>query len=195
MTSVLLFCIAEEAKPFMHKILKVRNTDGTPPTPIFYLVESNICPSRDEGFKEELQEDESFESDFVGASEEQCKSGALEKQFQVNFIEQNIIAIADARTARDGTILMCFYKQEIETVEPLVFEEWGPLPPQTNTWYDFRIDYQGAALMYIGLVYCPPDSAYPAYFGRREQLTDEHGVFDVVKADRYVSGEDPEADA
>ena len=80
---------------------------------MFFLVESKTMPSHLDGLKKVLQENEPFESAFINASEEQCKSWALEKQFEVNFIEQNIIGIADARTAGDGTMLMSRYKTDV----------------------------------------------------------------------------------
>ncbi|KAJ5195303.1 uncharacterized protein N7498_008741 [Penicillium cinerascens] len=147
-------------------------------------------PSHLDGLKQELQEDEPFESAFINASEEQCKSWALEKQYEVNFIEQNIIGIADARTARDGTILMSRYKTDVPSED---FPEWGgPLPPQINTWYNWRIKPDGAPEVYISLVYGPPESVLPTYFARKEELTNEKGVFDTDKAGSYVMGKYPE---
>jgi hypothetical protein len=34
----------------------------------------------------------------------------------------------------------------------------------------------------------PPDGVYPVYFGRKEDLTDERGVFNVTEATRLVRG-------
>lgn len=141
----------------------------------------------------ELKHDETFETDFIGASEQDCQKWALEKQFQVNFIEQEIIAIADARSARDDTLLMQFYARELGHPEgPLEFPEFGVLPREHNTWYDFRIDYKGAAWVHAHLNFGPIDTVYPTYFGRKEELTDERGVFNVAKAKRLVRGEDPD---
>ena len=173
--------------------MDVKNDAGPVPIRIFYLVESHVCPSNYEGFKLELKDDETFETDFIGASEQDCQKWALEKQFQVKFIEQDIIAIADARSARDDTLLIQYYARELDSPEgPLEFEEFGVLPREHNTWYDFRIDYKGAAWVYIDLMYGPIDSVYPAYFGRKEELTDERGVFNAAKAGRLAGGEDPD---
>lgn len=109
----------------------------------------------------------------------------LEKQDEAMFIEPNIIAIADARTARDGTILMQWYSGPY--AEP---------PPKSNTWYDFRVDPEGAAKVIASLNFGDPDVIYPTYFGRTEELTDEDGVFNVAKAERMLPGGDtvtPEA--
>jgi hypothetical protein len=137
----------------------------------------------------ELKDDETFETDFIGASEQDCQKWALEKQFQVNFIEQDIIAIADARSARDDTFSIQYYAHPEPALE---FGGFGVLPRERNTWYDFRIDYKGAAWVYIDLTNGPIDSVYPAYFGRKEELTDERGVFNAAKAGRLVGGEDPD---
>jgi hypothetical protein len=72
------------------------------------------------------------------------------------------------------------------------FPGFGILPPKRNTWYDFGINYKRAPLVLIHLCYGPIDSVYPTYFGRKEELTDEHGVFDVAKVDRLVQGKDPD---
>lgn len=173
--------------------MDVKNNEGSVPTRIFYLVESHVCPSDREGFKTELKDDETFETDFIGASEQDCQKWALEKQFQVKFIEQEIIAIADARSARDDTLLIKFYARELDSPEgPLEFGEFGVLPREHNTWYDFRIDYKGAASVYIDLTNGPRDWDYPTYFGRKEELTDERGVFNVAKVNRLARGEDPD---
>jgi hypothetical protein len=174
--------------------LDVKNDAETVPTRIFYLVKSHICPSDYEGFKTELKYDETFETDFIGASEQDCQKWALEKQFQVNFIEQDTIAIADARSARDDTLLIQSYARELDPPEPaLEFGEFGVLPREHNTWYDFRIDYKGADWVVIHLTKNGPlDSIYPTYFGRKEELTDERGIFNVAKAKRLVRGEDPD---
>ena len=163
------------------------------PHRIFFLVESHVCPSDREGFKRELKDDETFETDFIGASEQDCQKWALEKQFQVRFIVQDIIAIVDARSARDDTLLIQYYARELDPPEPaLEFGEFGVLPREHNTWYDFRIDYTGAGEVYVDLTNGPIDSVYPTFFGRKEELTDERGVFNVAKATRLVRGEDPD---
>jgi hypothetical protein len=46
---------------------------------MFWLVESNIGPTDRPGFKHELKDDETFESDFIGASEHDCQKWAVEQ--------------------------------------------------------------------------------------------------------------------
>ena len=174
--------------------------EGTSSAKRFYLVESRVCPSTPEGFKNELRDDETFETDFIGASEQDCQSWALEQQSRVNFIEHDIIAIADARGARDGTLLMQWYAAELEPLpedagDPgpaFNFPKFGVLPKESNLWYDFRVDYTESVDVIVCLNYVSPDGVYPVYFGLKEELTDERGVFDVVRARRLVRGEDPD---
>ena len=64
---------------------------------------------------------------------------------------------------------MCYCDEEIETEEPaLEFPESCSLLQQINTRYDFRLLCQGSVDFVVSLNYGPPDSSYPAYFGRRE---------------------------
>lgn len=172
----------------------MKNVTELQSNPIFWVVESKTCPSSADGFKRELHENEPFESEFIGASTQECQDWAREKQSQTNFIEPDIIAVADACTARDNTILMCYYEEEDDPEEsPLEFPRFGALPQRLNTWYHFRINYEAAALFFVDLVYCPPDMAYPVFFGRKEELTDDNGVFDAEKAHLFMVGKDYEA--
>jgi len=166
--------------------------------PLFYLVESRVCPTSSEGFKKGLGDDETFETDFIGASEEDCQQWVLENAPQVNFIVPDLIAIADARSAKDGTILI----QAYQTVLPLDEEEFegdvplcAKLPPRDkyNTWWSYRVDFKDApdALLDLGEFGIPEDAV--PYYGYKNRLTDERGVFNVAKAKRITLGEDPEA--
>lgn len=164
----------------------------TPEDKIFYLVESRAGPSDGQGFKAELNDDETFETDFIGASEQDCQQWAVEKQSQHNIIEQDIIAIADVRSATDSTLLMQHYvHKEADGEEPLQFGRYGVLPRERDTWHDFRIDPSGADNVLAALEYVTFDVSYPVYFGHKEELTDEHGVFDVARAQRLMEDEDP----
>ncbi|KAJ5195592.1 uncharacterized protein N7498_009030 [Penicillium cinerascens] len=148
-------------------------------------------------FKIELQDGEPFHSDLIGASKEQCQNWALEKWFQakVKSIEPNFIAIADDRSARDGTLLMSFYCPKISQEEPTFeFDGWGPLLPEANTWYNFRIDHRAADEIHGALMWATRDTAYPTYFGLPENFADESGIFDVFKAIPYVNVEESDED-
>lgn len=159
---------------------------------LFYLVDSHTLPKNDEKFRMELGENETFETDWIGASEQDCQKWTLEKQYQVNWISQDVIAIADARSARDDTILIQFHSR-VEP-EPLEFGRYGVLPQEQNTWYNFRVELSKADPVLCSLSEGAFDCVYPVYFGHKEMLTDVHGVFDVDKAERLVRGEDPESE-
>ncbi|KAF2228990.1 hypothetical protein EV356DRAFT_571457 [Viridothelium virens] len=188
MTRILLFCIAEEAKTFIHKALAEKHHWG--PWRVFWLVESHTLPSDNKGFKSELNDDETFETEFIGASEEDCQKWALEKRYQVNFIDQRLIAIADARSARDDTLLIQFCIDS----EPFEIEPYGALPRDRNAWYSFRIDHSKADLVAASLTETEEEITFPVYFERKEELTDENGVFNVDKAELLVAGKDPDLD-
>lgn len=216
MTRTLFFCIAEEAKPvsqsvfneghleadrdyqFVPTALRESSTEPDDPPFLYYLVESKDCPSTGEGFRTGLQDGESFESDFINASKEECQDWALDKWLQpvkFNFIEPSIIAIADERSAQDGTLLMSFYFGEDAPDEPpMEFNGYGRLPPKGNTWYDFRIHHKAAQLFHASLLFTEPDIFFPNYFGRPEKFTDETGVFDVLKAWEHTEEESSDKD-
>jgi hypothetical protein len=156
---------------------------------MFYLVESRTCPDTREGFKEELQDGETFETDFIGDSVQDCQNWALQNQFQHSFIEQDFIAIADARSATDNTLVVQYYGRELDPEEPVEFEGFGVLPHEPNTWVEWRIEPEGAGQVWTSLFFGALEMSYPVYLGRREELTDANGVFNVVKAQRLVRGE------
>lgn len=135
-----------------------------------------------------MGDDEAFGDGFIGASVQSCQNWALEVQFQDKSIEQDVIAVADARTARDGTISIQVYFRDVS----IEFPGYGTLPPRCNTWYDFRVDYRGSVEVIRQLYFGPPDSVYPVYFARKKELVDENGVFDVKRATRMASGIDPD---
>lgn len=214
MTSILLFCVAEEAKPvsgmlalilrcfqrlgiqltitskkFVRKALEVSTTTPSLSARIFYLVESRVCPQERAGFKRELNDGETFDTDFIGASVADCQAWALENQRRVNFIEGDIIAIADARSATDDTLVMFTYARDVGPPLEPGFE----IPPKKrDTWYDFRVYYEQAASLFINLYYGPKDSSLHVYYERKEELTDENGVFDGARAARITMGEEPD---
>jgi hypothetical protein len=169
-------------------VRKALDTYEDPEVRTFYLVESRDGPSGDQRFRQTLGDDETFETDFVGASAQECQSWALDMQSRHNFIERDLIAIADVRSASDDTLSMHFYSGE-----PLEYEPYGLLPRSSNTWYEFRIDHKGADKLYTSLNFGMFEFVFPVYFGRKEELTDENGIFDVERAERICATGDPEA--
>ncbi|KAI0411824.1 hypothetical protein F5X98DRAFT_380356 [Xylaria grammica] len=66
----------------------------------------------------------------------------------------------------------------------------GIFPKDAGKWYDFRINYRDADVLTSSLSFGAFDVVYPVYFGRKEELTDKRGIFDVSKAEKLSIGED-----
>jgi hypothetical protein len=215
MTTVMLFCIDEEAKAvsqinypphclatlhtdlgvkFVRKVLSIKHP-GSFPAPVFSLVLSNAQPTSEQEFKQDLGENETFETDFMGSSIKDCQNWALENQQAVNFLETDLIAVVDARSAKDETILLTHYTRDSGIDEPeYEDDEFGVLPHEQAIWYDYRIDHgQEMEATLCLTTHSPYETFYPTYFGRKEALTNENGVFDVARAARFMAGEDPDA--
>jgi hypothetical protein len=144
-----------------------------------------------------LGENETFETDFIGTSEEACQQWARESQRKL--ISSSQIAIADARTAKNGTILTQAYQEDPPYDEyeelPMGFPPFGILPPRdrNNTWWSYKVDFKDAPLAFLDLgEFGIVETALP-YYGYKDRLTDERGVFNVKAARRIALGEDPEA--
>lgn len=167
--------------------------------PLFYLVESRICPTSFEEFKTALGDNETFETDFIGASEEDCQKWVRENGLQTNFIVPNLFAIADARTAKDRTLLIQSFQEEIaldpDEEEYLAWPQFGVLPPpgKNNTWWSYRVSFKDVPEALLDLGEFGIFEADLPYYGLKDRLTDEHGVFNVTKATRILLGEDFEA--
>ncbi len=142
-------------------------------------MQSREFPAEADWFKETLADGEPFESDFIGASAADCTAWALEHQVQHNQIDQDKVAIVDARSAEDETIELRFYVRDVVA---------NLLRPgqQSNAWYDFRVPYQKAPRLLTDLPYGDADETYGVYFWRRDGLVDERGVFDVEKAEELI---------
>ena len=132
--------------------------------------------------KEVLAENESFETDFIGASEQDCREWALEKQFLVNWIEQDIIAIADKRSASDGTLSIQNYTWETlpDLDDPKILE---PIPREEYKWFNFRVHYTEAFRAYASLSHTAQGIVRPTFFDRKDEFTDEQGVFSVAQVE------------
>ncbi|KAF2963468.1 hypothetical protein GQX73_g10107 [Xylaria multiplex] len=185
MAAPLLFCTAEEAKPVVYKVMdvKLQGVDES----LFNLVESRAGPrDSDRPFKRALREDEPFEAAFIGASESDCQAWALDMQARHNFIEQDLIGILDKRSASDETLLIQFYSRG----PGMEIGDQGVFPKETDKWHDFRINYRDADALTSSLQFGASEIVYPVYFGRKEELTDERGVFDVSRAEKICMGEE-----
>lgn len=154
------------------------------PPKMFSLIESAHGPSETQPYRRALADNETIRSDFIGASTHQCQQWALEKQKPDRTAEKNLIAIADERSSCDDTLLMQYYAQYSGP-----FGERDELiPSETDKWYDFRVHYNEADAILVALKFGAPDINYPQFFGRKEELTDENGIFNTVKAMEPIGG-------
>jgi hypothetical protein len=141
-----------------------------------------------------LGENESFTTDFTGASIQDCQKWVLENSEAVNFLETNLAAFIDARSVKDGTILLTYWVPQWATKDEVPYEDekFGILPSKGDIWYDYRIDYRQAGEALVCFIMKKPyETFYPAFFGRKDALTDENGVFDVARAVHKMVEEDP----
>lgn len=148
---------------------------------MFSLVESSSYLKEGQKFKRELADNEKFENDFVGASEQDCQKWALEQQSRNKSFEHNILAIVDQRGVTDETLHLQIYNEG----EGLDMADFGPLPREANTWYCFRVSYKEVETVHSVLYYGPTE-AWPVYYGCKDELTDEQGIFQVAKAQKLL---------
>ncbi|KAI8627084.1 hypothetical protein F5Y19DRAFT_444309 [Xylariaceae sp. FL1651] len=151
----------------------------------FNLVEARTDPEDADHFKRALEKDESFGTEFINATEKDCQAWAMEMQGRHNFIGQDLIAIADARSASDDTLLLQVYGRK-----PDAEDEREPWPQENDSWHNFRVDYREAYKVIASFDEGAYDEIYPVYFGHKQDLTDKRGVFDVTRAERMCSGEE-----
>ncbi|KAL1801447.1 hypothetical protein ACET3X_001789 [Alternaria dauci] len=180
----MLFCIADEAKPFVHKITNHTFQSKDP----FYLAESKTCPDEASDFKRKL-ENSDFSSEFT--SVEECQEWMLREQLKHNFMETDFIHIADARSAKDKTLLTCVYSDEPLSIQ--LAPEGEPeqqLPPKAHTWCSWRIRSQDAEAIESHIQHGEPGDAWPVFYLRKDEITDANGVIDMEKATKMVWGED-----
>ena len=218
MAGILLFCIAEEAEhvhrstfplqmydsnhqdlQFVRTVLdtgsegrSLKEEEGPKNARLWYLVESRDGPPEGQPLKKQLPDDEAFEFGFIGASPTECQEWANQRCRHDRAPMQTIIAIIDARSAKDGTILMQKYVQPPAGTEDFIFGEYGVLPQQTNVWYDFRVDHRHAGKVEAALCFTAPNVTFPFWYGNKERFTGEDGVFDVPECYRYCNASDPD---
>lgn len=107
----------------------------------------------------------------------------LREQSEHNFMEFDIIFIANVRSASDDTLLACIYSDEPLLLGP---NEEQQLPPKAHTWYSWRIKYQDAEAIENHLQYGEPGDAWPVFYERKDEITDANGVVDMEKATKMV---------
>ena len=141
-------------------------------------------PERGLEVQEKIKDSDTIESEFIGASEKDCEDWMLKEQDEVNFMDYIILFIADARSAKDDTIIASVYRQE----QGVYADKATGLkvPPEPFTWFRFRIDFKEAWLLHCDVNYGPPPEVWPFYFARKDEATDEDGVFSVTKANDLI---------
>ncbi|KAI1292442.1 hypothetical protein F5Y03DRAFT_402951 [Xylaria venustula] len=168
MTQHLLFCTAEEAKAFVPQVLASEEGQGIYP---WALVESRQGLRSGQPFRDRQRGDETFETDFIGASVADCGAWTLER-IDNNCLFTDSMIILDARSAKDQTVTLCIY----------------PLPgdaaylrrdQEPETWYPFRVHY--LKIWNLSVEFSDtgdPHDTYGALFRRSEEFTDSNGLFD-----------------
>ncbi|KAI4596882.1 hypothetical protein KJ359_004791 [Pestalotiopsis sp. 9143b] len=179
---ILLFCTAEEAKSIVPEVLAVEQSQDID---LFVLAQYRHPEQGQEKRLVELKEDETFETDFIGASDIDCQSWAREQIPLDKSLDAELIAIVDERSARDKTIVMQFFNKK----SGMDFPPYGTLPPEENAWYSFRIPYKSTFTLVAALTETAFDVAYPVYFGRKEEFTNAQGLFEVDRAESAAAGE------
>lgn len=167
----------------------VPETDPDYKVPVFWLMESKSTTEGQE-LREQIKDKDDFQSDFTGASAAECQRAALEHVKHDGMPSRNLLAIADDRTARDGTILLQYHEPSDRSEQE--YEGFGVLPKEAGKWYDFRIDpeyanYADTSLSGFGV----DEKTKPVWFGCKDELTDKNGVFDAARADKIERGHEP----
>ncbi|KAK9772693.1 hypothetical protein AB5N19_14294 [Seiridium cardinale] len=180
---ILLFCTAQEAKSVVPEVLATEQSQGID---LYVLAQYRNPDQARQNLTVELTDGETFESDFIGAREVECQAWAQQQILLNRSFDQELIAILDRRSALDKTIIMQFFNQK----PGLDFPPYGTLPPEENVWYSFRIPYKDAFALVAALTETALDVAYPIYFGRKEEFTNEQGVFEVHRAEVAAAGKD-----
>ncbi|KAK8045443.1 hypothetical protein PG993_005467 [Apiospora rasikravindrae] len=174
MVNIPLFCTAEDAKPLVPELMNIdEKEDYWLP---YFLAESRQGPAEGEQFREHLAEGEDFVNDFLGASIEECGAFELEQQEGNDMMDEDKIVLLDARSARDKTVTFCYYVRAKDA-------NLLPNDKKGDTWYAFRVPYTQVFKLSC---YMPPcgdaDEDWGVIFHRKEELTDEHGIFDLDRA-------------
>ncbi|KAH9889655.1 hypothetical protein F4778DRAFT_753633, partial [Xylariomycetidae sp. FL2044] len=174
MCSILLFCIADEAKSFLPTVMATESMN-------YSLVESRRSPSPRHEYRDKLAEGDAFGDEFIGASMDECAAFTLEHQGKSNKLHRNLMVIVDARSAKDGTIIISYHP----------FPENAPFLGQNqkvDAWYSFRIHYTTALDLSAELSDTGrPSETYGVLFRRKDELTNEKGIFDYDKAGELLN--------
>ncbi|KAI0101369.1 hypothetical protein GGR51DRAFT_530498 [Nemania sp. FL0031] len=173
MTHCMLFCIAKEAKAFVPQVMA---TETGVSCFSYALAESRHGPTPEQAFRDSLQENETFERDFIGASVDECGAWTLDQANKRNTLHHNIMVVLDARSAEDQTVTLWFYPFEPEA--PFLGRDQKP-----NTWYPFRVRYSNVGRLAVQFTDTGnPSETYSVLFRRKGELTCDNGIFDLDRA-------------
>jgi hypothetical protein len=86
----------------------------------------------------------SFDTHFNDATSEECQKWNNERCRHDRAPIGTLLAIVDARSARDRTLLLQRYIHPPAGTEEFTFGGYGVLPLETNVWYDSRVDHRYA---------------------------------------------------
>ncbi|OAL42828.1 hypothetical protein IQ07DRAFT_686140 [Pyrenochaeta sp. DS3sAY3a] len=190
MTRIPLLCIEEEARAVIYRVLDAVRPEQPPRVGVLSYIQSRGPLGKDAGENTKVPHNQSVDSEFIGATEQECRQWFIDHYFEYPMLSATLLAIADARTARDGTIYLQYYCWEDSQFD---FPPFGLLPQKPSTWYNYRIDVKGTDEVYTKLLFVELDVSFPTYFGRKEELTNAQGIFDTVKADRIICKDEPKA--
>lgn len=149
----------------------------------FYIASSKASPKHRTDYKKKPDSPD-FPCDFTSTTD--CKDWLLRNQYSVNFINQNIMFVADARSAKDETLLAYTYCERTMRLGPN--DEWV-LPPKAQTWYEWRIRYRDALMFQVHMQDGELNETWSLFYLRADEITDEHGVVDMEKATKICYGE------
>ncbi|KAI1173269.1 hypothetical protein F4777DRAFT_581166 [Nemania sp. FL0916] len=184
MSHILLFVTAKSAEQLA---LQLINGDLTTNPKWFALaetclVETTEVSGRNSVFTDNVKDGIVLDNEFLGASEDECQTWALEQMDRFSFLDRDFIVILDERSAAEGTVLVKYFHDF-----PSFELEWanGPLPPRRYEWYPFRIAYHEIPEVHHDLLFAPPLDTYPVYFELSQYFTDENGIFNVQQAYQF----------
>lgn len=139
------------------------------------FVDTRHSPTLREPF---VDDSEPLQAEF--ASHADCQRWMLQHGMHMRELDWRVLFIADKRSAEDGTLSFQFFPPSEKPTN--VWVNYGPLPPVTRTWYEWRIEHTDWEEAVGSMTFNPPDMVDPVYYGMKDELTDERGVFNVTEA-------------
>lgn len=132
----------------------------------------------------ELQEEESFETDFLGASVEECGDFLRINRHSYKWWTSGLLFVVDERSAQDHTVVLAKYAHSDTAIDGGCY---GQLPPEENRWYTWRlrVPHLQSAIEVLG--FGNLHTAWSVYFGNRDYLTDQDGIFDGAEAEHAIA--------